>query len=376
MKTGNAKMKMVKGLALVALAGSMMGNQSCKQEPEVRELRRRVQMGKVTAPPIPLPVDQFAGRKFDLAYAANTQMSSILMNTKAFSTATVDPNDVYNPEGLSEDAKKYFNQCGDEVGTQEFDKLTNAPIHMKTGDISKDAACLIGSPAGIINAQIVDFSFKDGFGVDLNLKNLPIDMFSFQAETYQLRIGLQAHAPYDNSAHDLAAILRDDNANKGSIGAGLNFGEFGLGLKYYYSSPLGKLVETSFTSGINDLKNKWNQDQGNRWYSMVLRNCDKYVYLDAGGANDVGLKEGDILQVKNVKYVWEEKRCASNLNREIDAEVVAYVRIKNIGRNMAEGEIIENDPAYPHIAAQIYPGARAYLHKFVEQVESEKAAKK
>lgn len=376
MKTGSVKIKMVQSLALLAIAGTMMGNQSCDKAPEARELRRRVQMGKVTAPPIPLPTDQFAGRKFDFAYAANTQISSILMSTKAFSTAAVDPNESFNPDGLSEEAKKYFNQCGDEVSTQEFDKLSNAPIHAKMGDASKDAACLIGSPAGLINASIIDFSFKDGFGMDLSLKNLPINMFNFNVETYQLRVGMQAHAPYDNSAHDLAAITRDDNANKGQIGAGLNFGEFGLGLKYYYSSPLGKLVNTAFTNAVNDLKNKWNEDPGNRWYSMVLRNCDKYVYLDAGGANDVGLKVGDILEIKNVKYFWEGKRCASALDREIDAETIAYVKIKNIGRNMAEGEIIEGDPAYPQIAALIYPGARAYMHKFVEQVEAEKKAKK
>jgi len=62
---------------------------------------------------------------------------------------------------------------------------------------------------------------------------------------------------------------------------------------------------------LKDLKKQW--DAAHPWYAMVLRNCDKSIYINAGNSTDAGLIVGDIVKVQNVKYRWQGATCGSAL---------------------------------------------------------------
>ena len=85
MNNPNAYLRLGKSLVLVPLALMLMANQQCQQPSGARELRRRVQMGQIDAPKMPLP----DGGSFDFKYVANAQMYDVLRKTQSFSTSTI-----------------------------------------------------------------------------------------------------------------------------------------------------------------------------------------------------------------------------------------------------------------------------------------------
>lgn len=356
---------LMKAGALFLIAGTMMGNQSCQQEQaaEKRELRRRVQMGSVKAPIIQLP----QGGQFDFQSVANIQMYDVLSKTKAFSTATVDPSAVYDPSGLSNEEAEQFNQCGDEEMMSVNGKL------MAKSVLSQRAACMINLPQGVISGNILDFTLIGDNGVSVNISNF--SQFSagvgFRFKKYELAVAMRAQDPMvagGNVAGDhmvLATTSQSAYGKESSVSLNLMFSMLGLGFDSYSKTPLHKVVQDGLTLAVNDLAKQW--EEGQPWYAMVLRNCDKYIYINGGSKMDAGLKKGDIVRVQNVVYKWKKKECESELEGAIDyvGGPVAYARILNVAPTMTTAEIIERDPNYPRSTSQtILPGARVYMEKF------------
>lgn len=367
----------VKGCALVLIAGSMMGNQSCEQQkpPEARELRRRVQMGQVMAPAIALP----QGGTFNFQYVANVQMYDVLSKTKSFSTAKVDPSKTYDPSGLSNEDKALFNQCGDEESQESVH--VNGKL-MSKSIIYRESACMINLPQAVISGNILDFTLISSSGARLSLAGIPFaPSVSFNIKRYELSLAMRAMHPLIPGGHAvgdryvIATTSKESFGREWGASLGLTFSMLGLGLDHYQKTPMRQIVEEGLTDAIQDLKSQWNQAEP--WYGMVLRNCDKYIYINAGNSSDAGLQVGDIVRVQNVDYEWSGKACESTLLGAVDyaGGPVAYARVRSVGNTISTAEIIERDPQYPYSPDQVIrPGARVYMEKLFVQPAA--AAKK
>jgi hypothetical protein len=367
----NYLMKIAKGLVLCALSASLMGAESCDTKDDktvARQLRRRVQLGKIQAPPIELP-PSYGSKKFDFSYVANMQMYDILRRTQSFSTANVDPDQDFNSDDLNDEAKTDFNSCSDEedqeVGINQLNSNSKVTF-------SKSAACMIDMPQAVISGAILDFQLTNGGGLSLGLSDVKfLTGLDFSFERYQLDVTLLAKHPLEKGDHYFSTVIKQSYGNKFAGSVGLNFGSITLGPKYYMQSPLSKVVDEGLTKAVSQLASNWSADDP--WYAMVLRSCDKFIYINGGFGNDAGLKVGDILRVHNVTYEWNGASCRSQLLGEMAGPPVAYVKIISVGRNLSAGEIIERDPKYPHLPDRIYPGSRVYLEKTVEQIQAEQS---
>jgi hypothetical protein len=88
MTTKNLTMNLLKSGMLVLTAGLMMGNQSCEQaQVSQRELKRIVEMGKITSPKVNLP----QGGSFDFEYVANQQVYGVLQTSDHFALRYATP---------------------------------------------------------------------------------------------------------------------------------------------------------------------------------------------------------------------------------------------------------------------------------------------
>lgn len=334
-----------------------MGATSCGEEPAQRELRRRVQIGKITAPPIPLSTG--GQGSFDFQYAANAQMWTVLRKTEMFTQATVDPSKVYDPSGLEEDIADSFRQC-EEPEALEYRANVKISGVLKMATISQKASCMINIPNGLVSGGISNFQLSSGGAVKFDLMGT-IKMLEFDFDSYVMTASMQAFKPMIYSL-PMAATTQNSYSNNLKVGVGLNFGTFGTGVSAYFRSNLASVVEDGLVKSMQDLKTDW--DKAEKWYTTILKNCDKYVYLNGGGAADMNLIEGDIVRLSNVKYAWSGAVCQSYLQGTVPStDLVGYARVVRVGDTISVAEIIENDPKYPFSGGTIYPGARAYIEK-------------
>lgn len=362
--------KAAKTAMMLGWMALMLANEGCNDTTQPtappRELRRRVQMGAIAAPVIELPAA--VGRtKFDFAYVANAQMPDILSKTNSFSTANVDPNEIFNPSGLDNSEKDRFNQCGEDPAASEtasFYSKTNVAIYGSKTSISSSAACLISMPQAILEGSIYDFQLTSGGGIQLGLSGIPfLSGLSFDIAKYTMNAELRAKAPLEKGNFYFSTTTTKSFGKNWSASAQLNFGMLALGPKYYSQTPLSQMVSEVMTSAIQELKSNWTADEP--WYAMVLRSCDKYIYINGGFGNDAGLKVGDIVKIVNMKYFWDGEPCQGYLTGALVDKTVAYAKVTQVGMNVSEAEIIENDPNYPHLPDLIQAGARVYAEKLV-----------
>lgn len=355
----------LKASLIFSCAGLMMGNEGCEQQ-DSRALRRRVSMGKITAPTIVLPSGQ---GNFDFEYVANAQMYDVLRKSQSFSTSNSDPLKTYDPKGLSDQEASQFNQCLD---PEESDMIAKglAPSSI----ISERAACLIDLPQGVVTGNILDFRLKQAGGLSLSLSQIAfLPGLSFDFKSYELAMTLKVMDPLIMN-HNIAATSQQTYGNEFNVAAQISFSGFTLGPKYYYNSPLRQVVEEGMMASLKDLKAQW--DAAHPWYSMVMRNCDKSIYINAGNTTDAGLMVGDVVKVQNVKYRWQGAVCSSALmGSTVNSEVVAYAKITSVGDTMSIATVIDNDPEnYPYSRDQVIkPGARVYMHQAYNPAK-EKAA--
>lgn len=345
---------------LLGLSYMLAGAEGCEQS-ETRSLRRRVQVGKISAPTMYLPQNQ---GQFDFQFVANAQIYDILRRTQSFSTSTVDPNKTYDPKGLSEDEAASFNQCGDSEQASFVGKGLSAK-----SIISEKAACLIDLPQGLITGSILNFQLTNSAGASISLTDFAVlPSLSFDFKSYEMSMTMQVVDPMIRS-HYIATTSKESYQTELNASATLNLGGFALGPRYYYNSPLRKVVDDGITQSINDLKTQW--DKALPWYGMVLRNCDKQIYINAGNSSDAGLMKGDIVKIHNVRYRWEDQVCASRLmGSTINEEPVAYARVTSVGDTISLATVIDNDPSMPYSTEQlIKPGSRVYMHKMAAPVK-------
>ncbi len=376
----------------MGLAASLMGNEGCENDqpnpqlPKERQLRRRIQLGGIDAPRIQLPNNQqYGGREFDFGFVANAQMAQVIRDTQTFSTATIDPDDMFNPEGLEGNSIQEFYNCSFDEDREQANSLG---MQQKLGAWTEQAACMITMPAGVLRGSVLDFAFVNSQGISLTLGGVPfMPSGSFSYEKYQLSVDLKMSSPLQRGGHADYATVRDTIIKNRSTEMGLTFdlGPISLGPKFYFTSTsntLREAVNNVFSDAAQEIYRQWSELEP--WYGMVLKDCDSKIYLNAGRGSDAGLVKGDVVAIVNVLYSFEGPVCQSYLNSEL-ADLnnpVAYARITNVGRNMAEAQIIKDDPNFPMANCRpdsngkmvcsgrprIKPGARAYAHTLVKPV--------
>ncbi len=348
---------MKKLLVIIPLAALTMANQKC-QEPaqEVRELRRRVEMGAIDAPAMSLP----NGQKFDFKFVANAQMAEVLRKTSSFSTATMDGTIAL--EQMTDADRNAFNRCDDDVLDSGNQKLMT-----KSGQVSTVATCMINMPQAVVEGNILNFEITNKAGISFDLLK-PIDLgLSVDVTKAVLAMSFQADDPLI-PGQVLAATTSKANRFETSVNANINFGLFSVGPSAYFKSELSGVVNKAMESGIKDLKSQ--MDANSPWYAMVLKNCDKAVLINAGGASDAGLKKGDVLEIYNVRYRWSGNVCESNLLGTLDAtsEPIAVAEVEIVGDTLSQAKIIEQT------AEKIQPGSRVYVRKLIQPATTKSAS--
>jgi len=341
--------KIAKGSVFLSLAFLMMGNEKC-QEPEIasRELRRRVEMGMIEAPPISLP----EGGRFDFKFVANAQLYDVLRKTQSFSTSTMDgTHDLTQMTQADRDA---FNRCDDDV--------LNAPsklLRAKADKVSTVATCMINMPQAVIEGSVTGFELVNSVGLAIDLLK-PADIgFSIDVKKATLTMAFQADDPLIPGQH-LATSTPRANRQELALSANVNLGAFSVGPHAYFKSPLADVVNKAMVAGIKDLKEQ--MDANSPWYAMVLKNCDKAILINAGGASDAGLQKGDILEVYNVRYRWEDEVCESNLLGSLPSsgDPIAVAQVEVVGDTLSQARIIQQTEV------KIQPGARVYVRKLIQ----------
>jgi len=287
------------------------------------------------------------------------------------STATIDPAKIFDPAGLSQEEAQVFHQCEDEQ-----EEIFINGINQKS-TFSQLAACMIDMPQGIVSGNILDFTLIGKGGVSLKLNHIPsLTDGSFEFQRYELSVTMKVMHPlqrggiFPGDRKIIATTAQEKRSNDFGIELNLNFSGFQLGPSYYYRSPLRRVVDEALTASIEDLKNQWNKSEP--WYAMVLRSCDKYIYVNAGNTSDAGLKVGDILRVQNVNYRWQGQSCRSDLLGTVDfvGGPVGYARVVSVGDNISAAVILDKDPQFPYSRDQVIrPGARVYVEKLIDPVD-------
>lgn len=331
---------------MVVLSAGLMGNEGCENpKAETRELRRRVHLGAIDAPPMPLP----SGGYFDFKWAANAQLYDVLRKTKSFSTSTLDPNNPLDPSRMTRAERDAFQQCEDVDGYSAF-------------AMSQNAACMIHMPHANINGEIISFELTNAGGVTIGLPDFAGLGLSFDMKKARLTMSMRADDPLI-PGHNIAATTAKANQVERNISATINLGNLSLGPRYYFKSALADVVNQAMENGITDLKDQFNQAEP--WYAMVLKNCDKAIMINAGNSSDAGLMVGDVLEVYNVWYDWSGPACSSTLRGSMRAtrDPIAVAEVEIVGNTFSQARIIEQT------ATKILPGARVYLRRLAQPMK-------
>lgn len=349
MGTQKTMKNLVKSAVLLSTAGLMMGNQSCEQQPvQQRELKRIVEMGKITAPAITLP----QGGAFDFQYVANQQVYAVLQNSEHFALRYAPPViDVPTTSVAADGDSKYFNvTTNDKVMMKAFE--ANSGMSEKP-QYSKDAECLINLPNARIAGSVNAFEMIGGAGVQIGFNAAgPIDVsgltgLGFSIEWAQLALSLMATHPLTNGL--LAAGNVSSKQTKTKVNFTLDVGAFSVGPSAYYQTPLAKVTESALGKGVDAIYSGLKSKE--EWYSRVLMDHDSHLVI-LGGTN-VNAKVGDQFNIYNELYYWEGDPCNSKYYGGGAATPVATIELDWVGDEISRGKVVTQTDENPVLGAKV-----------------------
>ncbi|WP_413290322.1 hypothetical protein [Bdellovibrio sp. HCB337] len=338
---------LVKAGVLLSTAGLMMGNQSCEQKaaPQ-RELKRIVEMGKITAPSITLP----QGGSFDFQYVANQQVYGVLQKSEHFALRYAPPV-VEVPTTNANGDTKFFNvTTNDKVMMKAFASNSGAS---EKPQYSKDAECLINLPNARIAGSVNAFEMIGGAGVQIGFNAAgPIDVsgltgLGFSIEWAQLALSMMATHPLTNGL--LAGGNVTSNQTKTKVNFTLDVGAFSVGPSAYYQTPLAKVTESALTKGVNTIYDGLKSKE--EWYSRVLMDHDSHLVI-LGGTN-VNAKVGDQFSIYNELYYWEGDPCNSKYYGGGAATPVATIELDWVGDEVSRGKVVTQTDENPVLGAKV-----------------------
>lgn len=348
----NCKFKnVIKAGVVLSTAGLMMGNQSCQEQPVAkRELKRIVEMGKISSPAISLP----QGGSFDFQYVANQQVYAALQNSEHFalryapSVVTIAPS---GPVASGGSETKVLNvSANDGVMMKAF--AANSGIAEKP-QYSKDAECLINIPNARIAGSVNAFEMVGGVGVQIGFNAAgPLDVsglsgLGLSIEWAQLALSMAATHPLTNGL--LAASNVSSQQTKTKVNFTLDVGALQVGPSAYYQTPLAKVTSQALGSGVEALYNGLKSKE--EWYSRVLMDHDSHLVI-LGGTN-VNAKVGDQFNIYNELYYWEGDPCNSKYYGGGAATPVAIVELDWVGDEVSRGRVIQQGDENPVLGAKV-----------------------
>lgn len=336
----------LKAGVLLSAAGMMMGNQSCQEQPvATRELKRIVEMGKITAPAITLP----QGGSFDFQYVANQQIYAVLQNSDHFALRYGTP--VVPVSTTSSLESKMLNVSSSDKLMMKASALNNGVSEKP--QYSKDAECLINLPNARIGGSVNAFEMIGGVGVQIGFNAAgPIDVsgltgVGFDIQWAQLDLSMMATHPL--TAGLLSAANVTSKQTKTKVNFTLNVGAFSVGPSAYYQTPLAKVTEKALVSGVSGLYDGLKAKE--EWYSRVLMDHDTHLVI-LGGKN-VGAKVGDQFNIYNEIYYWEGDPCNSKYYGGVGSNPVASIEIDSVGDEISFGKVISQTDENPVLGAKV-----------------------
>ncbi|MFP5518461.1 MAG: hypothetical protein ACLGGX_01055 [Bdellovibrionia bacterium] len=338
-----------RAIVLIVIATTMMGNESCQQQPQPdsgRKLRKIVEMGRITSSPLMLP----KGGAFDFEFVANQQVYGVLAAHDGF-TLRYTPPIASSPLtargdeflGLNKTDRTAFKAFAKSAGKDDF------RVHY-----SKEAWCMVNLPQTRIAGSVNSFELIGGGGLTIgftksgqhDLSNIP--EIGFNVEFAQLGVSMVATRPLTNKV--MAATNVNSNQTKTQISMAFNAGNFRLGPSAYYQTPLATVTKKGLEKAITGLDE---QLQSEEWFTRVLANHE--THLVVVGGQDVRLEVGDELIIYNEDYYWDGEPCNSQYRgggAAADA-AVAKIRLDWVGDEISRGIIIEETDEAPVIGAKV-----------------------
>lgn len=362
----------VRAMGMAALGLSLMGNQSCEQQPvaEARKLKWYADAGRITSPPV-----QFGeAGNFDFGYVASEQLYGVLFNSKGFTASYKGPVVTNGAKGL------------ELVGAQGmYQKVFGEKTVGSELYFSDEAKCLISLPDvrvyGAVNSfemssgNNISIGFNQGTGAvhsgiglggtfNVTVKNLNMQMYAldiakdFGTNNYKLI--------------DAPLINEKSKDTDGKIS--LSYSQIGVGYGWYKTTPLSVITERGLKQGIDKIKDAMNKVA---WNTKVLdikpfgggnSGLGDSGVVIKGGA-DVELKKGDQVQFFEDKTLWSGEPCKSD-----------YYGFARFNPNpIAIGEVVHLDRNFSTVAItqrfdnrEIKAGWRVELLKRIEDIEAEK----
>jgi hypothetical protein len=362
----------IKLLSLMGLGLSLMGNESCQQQPAgdqgPRQLKWYADAGVIKSAPVKFG----AGGTFDFGYVASEQLYGVLFNSKGFTTS-------YQGPGV-----QVGNQGPELAGAQSmYQKMFGSKTVGSELYYSSEARCLINLPDVKVGGSVLSFELTSGnnisIGFNQNQTHTGVGLgaqFSMRLKQLSLQmIGLDsAKDLYSGKTRLVAAPLVTQTGRETDGRIDLSFNQIGLGFGWYRNTPLAKITEGALQQGVDGIKTEMNKVP---WTTKVLdlRTLDEDASPlgDVGvvikGGADVNIKVGDQLAFYNEKTIWKDKPCVSDF----------YGFARLVKDPFAYGEVIHADRYFSTVAiikrldnSKILPGSRVQLFKRIEEVEAEK----
>lgn len=347
--------KTCQALLIISIAGLMMGNKSCEEQPvaQPRKLKKIVEMGRIASSPINLP----SGGAFDFEFVANQQVYGVLAENEAF-TLRYTPPIVSAPSQSSGDSFLSLSKY-DKTAFKSFAK--NAGRDDFQVQFSKQAWCMVNLPQTRISGSVNSFEMIGGGGLTIGFNSNGqhnsngVPELGFNVEFAQLDVSMIAMRPLTNKV--MAASNVTSKQTKTQVSFGINLGAFRLGPKAYYQTPLATVTKKALTTAVSNLDAQLESEE---WFTRVLADHDTHIVVIGG--KDVKLLEGDELLIYNEDYYWDGEPCNSTYRgggASADA-AVAKIKIDWVGDEISRGRVIEQaDEA-------VMIGSKVKLFKFAE----------
>ncbi len=342
MKTPN----MLKITAVMSLAGLMMGNTNCGGKAPVdqgRVLRRLVEVGKVSAQPIPLP----NGQEFDLQFVINQQYPDVLVGSGQYAVINRDATGDLIGGGLT---------------AKDSGLLSKMGVIAEKWYATKDAECLISLPQYKLNGVVNSYEWVSGGGIRVGytpsgsnaVSNIGGSVHFDKAE---MDLTLRAKNPIDGTVSRVANVTK--NQIKTKVAFDISFGQFNIGPEFYYQKGLAKVTKEALELGLKALRAQTDQQP---WQTRAGEVQDNFVTIVGG--DDINLMPGDQVSFQNARYQWkqEDKVCdPAYYVGHVPGQIVAYGVVTDVGDHLSTVKIDQNT-----MLDDIVPGALVKLVKLVE----------
>lgn len=342
-----------RALLLVSLAFLSMANKSCKKEDEKppepeakRLLKHRVELSQISSPAIELP----GGGFFDFQFVASSQLYDVLMEDGHFTFPyTFSPA----PRTQAQFRQQNFSQRDVQlfsllmgVAPSASEKILPSP--------DEDVACLVNMPHAYIAGSIRAFEmlsksgFYLGFGLNGGHDASVFPSVSIMVQKAQLDLGVVSYSSIRRRT--LAVGSATSKQTQVDINLSINFGNFKLGPKYFFQSPLAGVTKNALKMAVNQLSDSMKKEQ---WYTRVRSNVDARILLEGG--LDVGLMEGDELEIFGEEHEWEGRPCKSRYLGSVQTEEpIALVRITKVSDAFSLAEPIKLTDWNPQTGDRVF----------------------